>query len=413
MILPINYIYLQKNIFMELYEYIRKYRELSSMTQTMFADEIFNNTNGKIKPTVGVVNGIERGGSITDKNLYDYLCKEFLFVDPKKNKMMADLSFDIAAYCASHNINLDFTELFSFVTLDDIKMYLNSKIEDIEAINKNSNIVFILLSDIVDIKLDQGSSNSSVINDTAIFVFNIFFWYFLLTTDEPERISKEEYSSDEFVEIAKIFGFHEFATTSEKAKGKIAKTIRKRFLILEHYSNLCKKIDYDSYYDENIIKSYIVSISKLSEEDDNVFSESTIEKDIFNNIVSMVTSEDNEANDKVVQKLMQLYIIRNLLFNLYSFFQGRISIPSLKYVELLRDKFDSCNIFDINPNLRVTVNSLIDEFRNIIGNPEEYSQTPSPLFKASYIQNTLFDIYKYNYIIKSKIDMLDELKLED
>lgn len=398
---------------MELYEYIRKYRELSSMTQTMFADEIFNNTNGKIKPTVGVVNGIERGGSITDKNLYDYLCKEFLFVDPKKNKMMADLSFDIAAYCASHNINLDFTELFSFVTLDDIKMYLNSKIEDIEAINKNSNIVFILLSDIVDIKLDQGSSNSSVINDTAIFVFNIFFWYFLLTTDEPERISKEEYSSDEFVEIAKIFGFHEFATTSEKAKGKIAKTIRKRFLILEHYSNLCKKIDYDSYYDENIIKSYIVSISKLSEEDGNVFSESTIEKDIFNNIVSMVTSEDNEANDKVVQKLMQLYIIRNLLFNLYSFFQGRISIPSLKYVELLRDKFDSCNIFDINPNLRVTVNSLIDEFRNIIGNPEEYSQTPSPLFKASYIQNTLFDIYKYNYIIKSKIDMLDELKLED
>lgn len=398
---------------MELYEYIRKYRELSSMTQTMFADEIFNNTNGKIKPTVGVVNGIERGGSITDKNLYDYLCKEFLFVDPKKNKMMADLSFDIAAYCASHNINLDFTELFSFVTLDDIKMYLNSKIEDIEAINKNSNIVFILLSDIVDIKLDQGSSNSSVINDTAIFVFNIFFWYFLLTTDEPERISKEEYSSDEFVEIAKIFGFHEFATTSEKAKGKIAKTIRKRFLILEHYSNLCKKIDYDSYYDENIIKSYIVSISKLSEEDDNVFSESTIEKDIFNNIVLMVTSEDNEANDKVVQKLMQLYIIRNLLFNLYSFFQGRISIPSLKYVELLRDKFDSCNIFDINPNLRVTVNSLIDEFRNIIGNPEEYSQTPSPLFKASYIQNTLFDIYKYNYIIKSKIDMLDELKLED
>lgn len=398
---------------MELYEYIRKYRELSYMTQTMFADEIFNNTNGKIKPTVGVVNGIERGGSITDKNLYDYLCKEFLFVDPKKNKMMADLSFDIAAYCASHNINLDFTELFSFVTLDDIKMYLNSKIEDIEAINKNSNIVFILLSDIVDIKLDQGSSNSSVINDTAIFVFNIFFWYFLLTTDEPERISKEEYSSDEFVEIAKIFGFHEFATTSEKAKGKIAKTIRKRFLILEHYSNLCKKIDYDSYYDENIIKSYIVSISKLSEEDDNVFSESTIEKDIFNNIVSMVTSEDNEANDKVVQKLMQLYIIRNLLFNLYSFFQGRISIPSLKYVELLRDKFDSCNIFDINPNLRVTVNSLIDEFRNIIGNPEEYSQTPSPLFKASYIQNTLFDIYKYNYIIKSKIDMLDELKLED
>lgn len=398
---------------MELYEYIRKYRELSSMTQTMFADEIFNNTNGKIKPTVGVVNGIERGGSITDKNLYDYLCKEFLFVDPKKNKMMADLSFDIAAYCASHNINLDFTELFSFVTLDDIKMYLNSKIEDIEAINKNSNIVFILLSDIVDIKLDQGSSNSSVINDTAIFVFNIFFWYFLLTTDEPERISKEEYSSDEFVEIAKIFGFHEFATTSEKAKGKIAKTIRKRFLILEHYSNLCKKIDYDSYYDENIIKSYIVSISKLSEEDDNVFSESTIEKDIFNNIVSMVTSEDNEANDKVVQKLMQLYIIRNLLFNLYSFFQGRISIPSLKYVELLRDKFDSCNIFDINPNLRVTVNSLIDEFRNIIGNPEEYSQIPSPLFKASYIQNTLFDIYKYNYIIKSKIDMLDELKLED
>ena len=408
LILSINYIYLQKNIFMELYEYIRKYRELSSMTQTMFAEEIFNNTNGKIKPTVGVVNGIERGGAITDKNLYDYLCKEFLFVDPKKNNMVADLSFEIASYCASHDINLDFTELFSFITLDDIEMYLSSKVEDIEAISKNISIVFTLLSDIVDIKLDQGSSNLSVINDTAIFVFNIYFWYFLLTTDEPERISKEEYSSDEFTEIAKIFGFHEFATTSEKAKGKIAKTIRKRFSIFEHYYKLCEKIDFDSYYDEKVIKPYFASISKLSGELDNVFNETTLGKDMFNNIVSMVISEDKETNDIVVQKLMCLYKIRNLLFNLYSFFQGRIGIPSLKYVELLRDKFDSCNIFNTNPNLRVTVNSLIDEFRGIMGNPEVYYQTPNLLFKATYIQNTLFDIYKYNYIIKSKIDMLDK-----
>lgn len=398
---------------MELYEYIRKYRELSSMTQSMFAEEIYKNTNCKIKPTVGVINGIERGGSITDKNLYDYLCKEFLFVDPKKNKMMADLSFDIATYCASHDINLDFTELFSFVTLDDIKIYLNSKVEDIKAINKNSSIVFTLLSDIVDIKLDQGSLNLSVINDTAIFVFNIFFWYFLLTTDEPERISKEEYSSDEFVEIAKIFGFHEFATTSEKAKGKIAKTIHRRFLILGHYINLCDKIDYDSYCDKNVIKLFFDSKSKHPEELDNVLSETTMEKDMFNNIVSMITSEGKETNELVVQKLMRLYKIRNLIFNLYSFFQGRLGIPSLKYVELLRDKFDSCNIFDINPNLRVTVNSLIDEFRSIIRNPGEYSQTSSLWFKASYIQNTLFDIYKYNYIIKGKIDMLDKLKFEE
>ncbi len=399
---------------MELYEYIRKYRELSSMTQTMFAEEIFNNTNGKIKPTVGVINGIERGGAITDKNLYDYLCKEFLFVDPKKNKMMADLSFDIAEHCAEHNINLDFTQLFSFVTLYDISNYLNNIIKNLDAINKNSSIVFTLLSDIVNIKYEQSSLNSYVINDTAIFVFNIYFWYFLLTTNEPDRISKEEYSSEEFAKIAKIFGFHEFTTTSEKAKGKIAKTIYKRLFIYNHFTELCESIDLDSYYDDNVIKLLIESIHETSEEFDNVFSETTIEKDKYNNIVSMITSDGEEENNKVNQKLLDnLYRIRNRLFFLYSFFQGRFSIPSLKYVELLRDKFDCCNIFDINPNLRVTVNSLVDEFHSIIENYEENFKDSSSSVRAIYIQKTLFDIYKHSYIIINKLDMLDELKLED
>lgn len=399
---------------MELYEYIRKYRELSSMTQTMFAEEINNNTNGKIKPTVGVINGIERGGSITDKNLYDYLCKEFLFVDPKKNKMMADLSFDIAAYCASHDINLDFTELFSFITLYDINNYLNKTIENLDAINKNSSIVFTLLSDIVNIKCEQSSLNSYVINDTAIFVFNIYFWFFLLTTNEPDRISKEEYSSEEFAKIAKIFGFHEFATTSEKAKGKIAKTIYKRLFIYNHFKELCESIDLDSYYDDNVIKLFIESIHEISEEFDDIFSETTIEKDIYNNIVSMITSDEEEENNKVNQKLLDnLYRIRNRLFFLYSFFQGRFDCPSLKYIQRICDKFESCNIFNLNPHLRVTVNSLVDEFYNIMENYEENFKDPRASVRAIYIQNTLFDIYKHSYIIINKLDMLDKLKLED
>ena len=128
----------------------------------------------------------------------------------------------------------------------------------------------------------------------------------------------------------------------------------------------------------------------------------------------MITSDGEEENYKVNQKLLDnLYRIRNRLFFLYSFFQGRISIPSLKYVELLRDKFDSCNIFDINPNLRVTVNSLVDEFHSIIENYEENFKDPRVSVRAIYIQDTLFDIYKQSYIIINKLDMLDELKLED
>lgn len=394
---------------MKLHEYIRRYRELSSMTQSMFAEEICNNTNGKVRPTIGVINGIERGGSITDENLYDYLHKEFLFIDPRKNNMLASISYDLAEHCAGKGIDLDYKKLFSCITLYDIHEYLESVVDDIEAISPKNNSVFYLMSDVVDIKCDQSILNSYVINDTAVFVFNLCFWYFLLTTDDECNIGKDEYSSEEFAITAETFGFHEFTTTSEKAKGKIARTIGRRLSIHNHYIALTESIDLNSYYDENILKAYAPSIQRLYKDFNDFFNEATIEEDTYNSIISMATDGIKEDNDDAAGILMNLYRIRNLLFNLYSFFQGRFICPSPKYIKWLCDKFDSENIYDVNPGLHNTINALTNDFNDIMRNHKESLSNPNTALRAITIQNSLFDIYKHHYIIKNKLEVLDKL----
>lgn len=57
---------------MLLNELIVKYREACSMSQSMFVDELSTITSGKLSPSVGVLNGIEHGSSVTDELLSDY-----------------------------------------------------------------------------------------------------------------------------------------------------------------------------------------------------------------------------------------------------------------------------------------------------------------------------------------------------
>ena len=70
------------------------------------------------------------------------------------------------------------------------------------------------------------------------------------------------------------------------------------------------------------------------------------------------------------------------------------------------------NIY-LNPNLRNVVETFKNKFHHIICNIEKGCSNPEILFELVAIQRTLFDIYKYNYIIKSKIDELNNVDLED
>lgn len=400
---------------MELYEYIRRYRELSSMTQAMFAEEIYNNTNRKIKPTVGVINGIERGGNITDERLYNYLYKEFLYVDPDKSKRIVNFSYEIADFCVKNERKLDVAKLFSCITLYDIFEYLGSVVGDMEIATDDVKGIFTLLSDVVDVKYDQSGIKSIVINDLAIFVYNLCLWYFLLSNNEEMIITKEEYSSDEFAKLATAFGFQEFQTTSEKARGKIAKTIGKRFSICNHYYNLIDSINLYSYFNDDLIKHYTAALKKYADNNENLFDALTIKKDVFDGVVSLIQSSgDVEYNeDEALIVLNNMYNIKNLLFSLYSFFQGRFEVPSSEYIKDICEKIEAQDIYSINPNLRNTVDTLVARFHNIIDNYEENFSDTNTAIETVEIQRTLFDIYKYNYIIKNKIEKLAEPKSDD
>lgn len=399
---------------MELHDLIKKYRDVSFLTQSMFAKEICNNTNGKIKPTIGVINGIERGGTITDERLYNYLHKEFLFVDPDKSKKIVTLSYKIADFCVKNKKELDITHLFSCITLCDISKYLNSVIgDDITVVDNDADTIFVLMSDVVDVMYNQSSVKSYVINDTAIFVYNLCLWYFLLSNDREFIITKEEYSSDDFARFATAFGFEEFPNTSEKAKGKIAKAIGRRLSICDHYYDLIARVGLETYYDNDIIKYYTASLQNIA--DDDFFEETTIKKDVFNDIMSLVQSSADVEYDegKALALLNNIYRTKTLLFNLYSFFQGRFDVPSLKYIQNICEKFEANNIFSINPNLHNVVETFKNKFHHIICNIEKGCSNPEILFELVAIQRTLFDIYKYNYIIKSKIDELNNVDSED
>lgn len=391
---------------MELSNLLKKYRELASLTQSMIADEIYSNCG--IKPTIGVINSIERGGAITNKELCDYLYRQFYFVDPQKNDKFVTLSYNIADYCIKNQVELDYIRLFSCITLSDVRTYIDSFYQ----IKDEEEDVLMLMSEVVEIKYDQTLMKYLVINDTAIFVYNLCFWYFLLSNNEEVEMTKDYYSSKDFVKIADAFGFHEFSTTSEKAKGKIAKTIAKRISLFSHYFNLLDKIDFSSYYDDEYYKSF-ANLLKIVSGEDVLLDETTLKRQTCDDMVSLIQCSDEDYDEDIVLKIVSnIYKIKDILFSVYSLYQGVLAFPSKKYIKEICDKFETQKIYDFNPKMRDRVDSLVNEFYGIM---DDYSEKMAGVDEDAIlfttvrifeIQKTLFDVFKYNYVIKSKLDEL-------
>lgn len=390
----------------ELNMFLRKYRECSSMTQSMLADEIRNNTGGKVRPTVGVINSIERDHAITDSNLYTYLYKQFFFVDPEKNIDIVELAYRIAESCVEMGKELDYVKLLSCITYNDITYYLKS----IYNLSNEELKILESISDVVDVNADQAYSNVVVINDTAIFVYNLYFWHFLISNnvDNDNVVKKEIYTSKDFCKLAEIFGFHEFSTTSVKAKGKIARTIIKRLSIMAHYYDFLDKIDYESYFDFDVLKIFFKTLGNDILNDETYLDDANFNRENLSELISAINSSDLEINvESALECFKRIGRITDYLFSAYSLFQGRFPLPSEKYVNMICEKFKTDQIFNINPNLHSIIDSLLSEFDEIMDNYTESLLDKKTFLRAVQIQWGLFDIYKYYYVIKSKISDLE------
>lgn len=394
----------KQNNSMKLTELIKKYREAAGLTQNLLAAEICYNTRGEIKPTVGVINGLERSRPESDDKLKCYLQQRFYNLDTKKNSRIVSLSYHIAESCVENGVELDYKRLFFCITLDDVLTYLN----EIYELNEEEKETLSCMPETVDFQYDI--ELGIVTDDLSIFVFNLCLWYFLLSNKYEPNISKDEYSSEQFVKNATLFGFPEFSTTSEKARGKIARTIVTRISILDHFVDLNERLDFASYYSPDLQKQYL----KLCSEAKNIsLDEKALFFDDIDSITRIVKREATElSEDDVAFIIRNVCNIQSNLLIIYALFQGFPLIPSKRYVEDLKRKFENQHLYELNPELKEKVETLVENFNEMMENDLGKLSDFESLLKIGGIQFALSSLYKSYYVLKSHLNKVDNILLE-
>lgn len=387
---------------MLLNELIVKYREACSMSQSMFVDELSNITCGKLSPSVGVLNGIEHGSSVTDELLSDYLNKRFLYLNKPKNIMIVDLSYKIASYCIDESIELDITRLLGSLTLFDVIDYLANQIPNLDNLFFSKELFGMIgyLSKNIDVNPCLFLFDTIDMNDSAIFCYNLCLWFFLLSYNKEVDVPKEVYSDPEFVKIAEFYGFNQFAKTSTKAKAKIARTIKKRLLLQYHLDDLLDSSDYilclKEAFDIGFIDSPISDENlKLENNYSLPFGRETLDSllNITKNLISLdkpLEYSDIQEINKIVKRTNSLHLI---FLTLFAFLQG-IFVPSKTYFNKIVSQLD---IKD--DKLSSIIKNSVAEFNEIYDNKQsdKYDRLIS-------IQMGLFKLLKNTTVMNKELD---------
>lgn len=406
---------------MQLHELLKRYREASFLSLPLFSKEISINLDIDDNFSIGVLNGIERGGAITDKRLFYYLNKFFLYIDYEKNEKLVTLSYDIAKYAVENGIEIDIIKMFTFVSLHDINEYILRLLEGNNNLKINYEFIYLILSESVDIKSPQCFFKNIIMNDTAIFCFSLCSWYFLLSNElEDINIEKEDYNTEEFIRLAQLFGFSEFTKTSEKARGKIARTICKKVNLIYNISELYKTINFEEYaneIDNNNLLSYQNVFSKTSNSLDNNPLNVFIFKSKDFEYMKIAANEDDIQKWPPESYPTLVRIIFNTNFHLqqiFSFCQGRIFSYSPKYIKYIYNKFITSKLFEIDSNLQSEIddyikklekktNSYYNELKETTELSYEECQT---MYSLVLQQNRLFDIYKHYFLVNQKKELI-------
>lgn len=372
------------------------------MSQSMFVDELSNITSGELSPSVGVLNGIEHGSSVTDELLSDYLNKRFLYLNKPKNIKIVDLSYKIASYCIDESIELDITRLLGSFTLFDVIDYLANKIPNLDNLFFLEELIMMLnySSKTIDISPNQFLFDTIDMNDSAIFCYNLCLWFFLLSYNKDVDVQKEVYSDPKFVKIAELYGFNQFSKTSTKAKAKIARTIKKRLSLQHHLDDLLDSSDYILCLKEGLdigFFDFVISDENLKFENSYSLPFDRETLDALLNITKNLISLDRPLEYSDFQEIKKIVKITNSLhlifLNYFAFLQG-IFIPSKTYFNKIVSQID------IKDNkLSSIIKESVAEFNKIYDNKqfENYDRLLS-------IQMGLFKLLKNTTILNKELD---------
>ena len=366
---------------MEINDLIKEYRKLTGITQSILIDQIKKDSG--INVSLGTLNGIEHTGSIADYNLETYLYSRFYINDIKSDKEIIDCTYKIASYCVLNNINIDIEELFSFTRKEELAYYLKRLDDNIlEYLYCSSS-----LSDIIEVSECGNKEKTICFNQGAKCIYYIVYWYILLSHKEIEIFKTENISTEELNQIAEVFGYKEYATTSGQARGKINKAINKRLSLIHHISS------FDAIIKSNNFYTYAI-------------------KNESNNFIKKIL--DNDIEDLTLNELKECIDISSkfevILQNCYAFYQGIFFSENLDYVNnFISYKFRHISDSEEYKSLKPIINSLTHDYNEYY---ELYNKTRDESISILLyrIKRTLFNIYKSLESIEFNVFRIESYK---
>lgn len=426
------FLFLHKNAIMRIEELIKKERELTEMTQSLFTNLLIkrhcSQIEDKIKLTPRILNFIENTGTVADSNLRNVFLNDFYFVDIDREERMHSFAYEFADYITNgkkteEDINVK--ELFSFTRKEELFLFIiesfqkqtNGKIIG-KMMTKNSIAQFIekelsAISDEISMKYVESPSSNKLLaslNDSAKLVFYIVYYQILLAhkkkdTKEKTFITKDDFSTPGFKEaIAPFTNENDFDTKTEKVKGKMIKSINERISLAAYFLENKSIKDFFKTWEKDIIqfmpiKDLVNNIDQIETND----TYSQLLKDFEKVNLKDINYEDKNLR-LIFERTSQIYSfsIKNILLQCYAMYQCQY--PSMTMVKELSTKikdlrtmmredyqFDSPQLKDVTSNIVEELESMYEKHKG-----EFTLELYSNFYKK---QQFLFQLYKeYDYM---------------
>ena len=407
---------------MRIEELIKKERELTGMTQSLFTNLLIkryhSHIEDSIKLTPRILNFIENTGTVADSNLRNVFLNDFYFVDIDREERMHSFAYKFADYITNgketeEDINVE--ELFSFTRKEELFLFIiesfqkqtNGSIIE-KMMTKNSIEQFIEkelfdISDGISMKyVERPLSNkpSASLNDSAKLVFYIVYYQILLAhkkkdTKEKTFITKEDYSTPGFKEVAALFtNEDDFDTKTEKVKGKMIKSINERISLVAYFMENKSIKNFFKTWEEDILP--LVPIT-------DIINSTKTNYQILNDF-SKVDLNHIDYEDEKFKNISQAnsFSIKDILLQCYAMYQCQY--PSMTMVKELDAKIKNLRAimredYQLDsPQLEEVTSNIVKELESMYEkNKGEFTlELYSNFYKK---QQFLFQLYReYDYM---------------
>ena len=417
---------------MRIEELIKKERELTRMTQSLFTNLLIKRCHSqiedKIKLTPRILNFIENTGTVADSNLRNVFLNDFYFVDIDREKRMHSFAYEFADCITNRKKteeDINVKELFSFTRKEELFLFIIDSFQkqtngDLigKMITKNSIERYIEkelsdISDEISMKyVENPSSNkpSVSLNDSAKLVFYIVYYQILLAhekkdTKEKTFIPKDYLSNPDFKKIVALFtNEDDFDAKTEKVKGKMIKNINERISLAIFFRENKSIKDFLKTWKEDIIQ--LMPIKDIIHNTDQIETNYTyyqILKDFEKVNLKDIDYEDKNLHS-IFERISQInsFSIKDILLLCYATYQCQY--PSMTMVKELDAQIKNLRAimredYQLDsPQVEEKVSNIVEELESMY--EKHKGEFTLELYSNFYKkQQFLFQLYnEYDYM---------------